>query len=165
MKEKDHQQEERQPGRVEERHQPHAAEERAQRIHVPQSVEIRGAAQPRRLREQAVEHAWPEAAVERDPGRREQTRAQDVEQRHDEERHDRRDGQNEERLAAAAREHAIEHLQHVQRRNQQQQIDRQAEQPGVEKERPKSSDESAHATFYSTPSLPLATLRGSSPAS
>jgi hypothetical protein len=48
--------------------------------------------------------------------------------------HDRRERQHRQRLAAAARECTIEHLKHVQRRDEQQHIDRQAEQRGVSEE-------------------------------
>jgi hypothetical protein len=57
------------------------------------------------------------------------------------------------RFLAAARNDAIEHLQHVQRRGKQPKIDRQAEPPGKEKERLKSGDEVAHAILYSPCSL------------
>jgi hypothetical protein len=127
VEQKNDEHEHRQPRRVEYRKQPLPAEKAAQQVYVAQPIQMRRAAEPRRLREQPVQHPRPEPPVERHPGRHQQPPAQHLEERHHQQRDERRDREDEQRFLAAAGEHAIEHLQHVQRRREQEQVDRQAE--------------------------------------
>ena len=150
MEKENDEQEERQPRRIEERDQPGAAEERAHGVHVAQPVQVARAAEPGRLREQPIEHARPERAIERRARHAQQPRANHVEERHDDERCHAADREIDERLLAAARQHPIEHLQHVDGRHEQKRIDREAEEPREHEERLKPGNQLAHATAYSS---------------
>ena len=126
----DQEQEERQPRRVEQRDHRRADQEAAQRADVAQRRQVLAAPPARAsLREQRVEHVRAELAVERDAAGGEQRARTTSSSAIMREREPRAERQHDQRFLAAAGQHAVEHLQHVQRGHQQQQVDRQAEQP------------------------------------
>ena len=71
MEQRDDEQKNRQPRRVEEREDPGTAEERAQGTNVAQRVGLLARAEPCRLAQEAIEDPRPEHAIERAAERRE----------------------------------------------------------------------------------------------
>jgi hypothetical protein len=70
--------------------------------------------------------------------------AQEFEEAHEHERDDPQQGQHGKRLATAAGEYPVEHLERIKRRHQQQQVDEEAEDRGVNEEGPEPGQEFAH---------------------
>ena len=82
-----------------------------------------------RLSDDRVQHLWRELRVERDTDADQQPRADEIESRLDQQREDRRAGQQQQCVLAAAGQHVGEDGQHVQRQNQHQHVEEDAEQP------------------------------------
>jgi hypothetical protein len=110
MHESDHQQVDRQPRRIEERAHAGAAEEAAQLRDVAQPLDL-GAPAPRRgLLQRMLERGRRQQALQRAPGAGQCARARDVHAVRQGQRERGQHAQHQQRLHAAAREHAIEHL-------------------------------------------------------
>ena len=143
VKEEDQHQEQRQPGRIEERKDARAGEKAAQGVDIAQAVHIFRAGEPRRMRKHAIEHARPQLTVHRPAAGREQPRAQAFDQRHHQQRRHHHQGKHRQGLFAAAGNDPVEDLQHVRRRRQHQHIDGEAEQRRVDEERPETENQVA----------------------
>ena len=144
VKQGDDHQVDRQPRRVEQREDAGARQESAQRVHVAQAEAVVRCPRSAGIRQQPRQHLRPELAIQRHPGAGQQPRTQQVEHHHDQQADKRADREHHQRLIATAGDDPVEHLQHVQRRHQQQQVDEEAEQPRVEEKRPEAGDELAH---------------------
>ena len=143
------------PGDVEEREDRGAGEERAQNRNVPQRMLGIVRRRPTAAGQHLAQHDGAERLVESDCPARQELGADEVQRCHHHEGHHREHGQHDQRFVAAARHDAIEHLQHVDCRHDQQQVDHQAEQTGKKEERAEAGDELEHFCRR-TPPLPWA---------
>ena len=144
MKEVDHQHVDRKPGRVEQREDADARKKAAQRGDVAQSVNVRCMARHTGACEQVGQHAGAEEPIEGKAGTGEQARPQDIQQQHEPEGTDGPRGEHRQGRVAAGSQYAIEDLHHVQRRRQHQDVDDEAEEPGVQEVGPEAGEQRMH---------------------
>ena len=129
MREPDHRHVDDHPGRIEQRQQPLRREQAAQGGDVAQALGRRAAAATRALRHGDARHRGRQGLGHHVAGHALQAAAQVVQREQQSERDANAQRQHEQRVAALAGEHAIEHLQHEDRRDQEQQVDEER-QPG-----------------------------------
>ncbi len=126
---------ERHPGCVEQRVDAGAGEQRAKLADVAQKVAIRPARGRCGVAQHPFERGRRKAPVERTAGPRQRARARRIHEIGKAERDDRQQAQHDEGLDAAACEHAVEHLQHVERRCEQREVQHQARRACEQDER------------------------------
>ena len=115
---------ERQPGQIEERARPHAAEERADIVEIAQRLQaLVAVADQQRQPHDGLEHAGVDGFVERGADASENAAAEQVEQALGDVEAGGEDDQADQGRHAAARQHAVVDLQHEDRAGQIQQID------------------------------------------
>ncbi len=139
MHQADHQQVDGEPRCIEQRANARAAEEGAQPRDVPQRINRAGASGS--VAQAMLEQSRREHALQRVAGRCQRTRARNIHRVCEREREQRQRAQHQQRHYAAAREHAVEHLQHEQRRHQHREVQQQARAGGKQHERAQRDDE------------------------
>jgi hypothetical protein len=127
MEQHDDEQEKRQPRCIEKRDDARPREEGAQGMHVAQPVHA--------VHERRLQHARAERPVEHHACTDQQHGAQRIEDRHEQQRRYCGQREQDQGFRAAARQNPVEYLEHVERRGEQQQVDRQAEYGCVNEER------------------------------
>ncbi len=119
----------RHPGRVEEGEEPVAGEKLAHVPQVVQGLRGRGAQAPEGTVEHRVEQPLVEQHVELGADPHQDPRAHQLKAPHYDEQHDEQEREQQKCRLAAAVQHAVVHLQHVDGGCQHQQVDEQAEEP------------------------------------
>jgi hypothetical protein len=126
-----------QPGRIEQRLDPAAAEEGAQLGDVAHGVGVDSSGRSRRLPQRFAERGGRKPPLQRRAGPGERAGAHRIHAVAERKREERGDGQHRQGFDAAAREHPVEYLHHVERRSEQGDVEREACRAGKQHERSK----------------------------
>ena len=119
--------EDRQPGSIAEGNQPRAGEELAQRVDVTQPLHMARAGSPQARAVHCVEGRAGDAGIEQQACAHQHSRTDHLQRRVDQQQGAGQHGDPDERRDAAAGQHAVVDLQHVERADEHQQVDEEAE--------------------------------------
>jgi hypothetical protein len=157
MHESDQQQVQTRPWRIEQRQDTRTAQKGAQLRDVAQAIGVDTAWTPSRLLERVADCERRELPVQRSSCPSECAGADRIDEVSECQEHQRNQAQHDQRLNAAAGEHAVEYLHHVDGRHQQRDIQHQARECRERDERSQPSYE--QPLHYVSPRLPTSERR------